>query len=120
MCHLSITREGEWAGAMVLGPHISVSSQTAAPFQFPYIFINGCSRWPCRLFLFTNPVAFQFKTPSPFNFQTPPPFYFLPVPLMVVVCLMLLLLPDDLITETIIHSIKAEPVIRFLILRNQI
>jgi hypothetical protein len=38
---------------------------------------------------------------------------------MVAVCLMLLL-PDDLITHIIIHSIKAEPVILFLVLRNHI
>jgi hypothetical protein len=38
---------------------------------------------------------------------------------MAAVCLMQLL-PDDLITQIIIHFIKDEPVIRFLILRNKI
>jgi hypothetical protein len=36
-CRLSITREGEGAGAMMLGPLVNGSSQTAAPFQFPFI-----------------------------------------------------------------------------------
>jgi hypothetical protein len=38
---------------------------------------------------------------------------------MVTVCLMQLL-PDDLVTQIIIHSIKDEPVINFLILCNKI
>jgi hypothetical protein len=104
-------------GAMVSGPLVSVSSQTASPFQFrvafpfPIIVINMCPRWSHQLFLFPNQVVFQFSNPVT--------FYLLPFSLMVVVCLMLLL-PDDLITEIIIHSIKDEPIIRFLILRNQI
>jgi hypothetical protein len=40
--------------------------------------------------------------------------------MMPVVCLMLLLLPDELLTKIIVHSIKDEPVFHFLNLRNQI
>jgi hypothetical protein len=36
------------------------------------------------------------------------------------VCLMLLLLPDELVTQVIIHSINDEPVFHFLNLRNKI
>jgi hypothetical protein len=35
--HLSITWGGEGAGAMMSGPLVNDSSQTAAPFQFPFI-----------------------------------------------------------------------------------
>jgi hypothetical protein len=37
---LSITLEGEGAGAMMSSPLVSGSSQTAAPFQFPFIVLN--------------------------------------------------------------------------------
>jgi hypothetical protein len=60
------------------------------------------------------------KAPSsPFNFQTTSLFYFLPFSLMVAMCLMQLL-PDDLVTQIIIHSIKDELVFHFLNLRNKI
>jgi hypothetical protein len=39
--------------------------------------------------------------------------------LMPTVCLMLLL-PDELVTQIIIHSIKDEPIFHFLNLRNKI
>jgi hypothetical protein len=51
--------------------------------------------------------------------QTQSFFYFLPFSLMATVCLMQLL-PDDLVTQIIIQSIKDEPVIHFLNLRNKI
>jgi hypothetical protein len=41
MRRLSITQEGEGAGAMMLGPLVSGNSQTAAPFQFPFIVLHG-------------------------------------------------------------------------------
>jgi hypothetical protein len=61
--HLSIMWEGERAGAMMSGPLISGSSQTAAPFQFPFIVLEG----RVAFFLFANPVAFFFweQPPSP-------------------------------------------------------
>jgi hypothetical protein len=37
MRHLSITREGEGAGAMMSSPLINSGNQTAVPFQFPFI-----------------------------------------------------------------------------------
>jgi hypothetical protein len=122
MCRLSITRGGEGAGAMVSDPLIRINSQTAEPFQFPYIVLDG----RVAFFYFQtlspfslNPRHLSISTLSPFNFQTLSLFYFLPFSLMAAVCLMLLLL-DDLITHIIIHSIKDEPAIRFLILYNQI
>jgi hypothetical protein len=45
--------------------------------------------------------------------------YFLPFSLMAAVCLMLLL-PDELLTKIIIHSIKDVAVFHFLNLRNKI
>jgi hypothetical protein len=39
---LSITREGEGAGAMMSGPLVNSSSQTAVPFQFPFfVLLHG-------------------------------------------------------------------------------
>jgi hypothetical protein len=63
----------------------------------------------------------QLQSSSPFKFQTPSLCYFLPFSLLMlaVLCLMLLLL-DELLTKTIIHSIKDEPVFHFLNLRNKI
>jgi hypothetical protein len=40
-CRLSITREGEGAGAMMSGPLISGSNQAATPLQFPFIVLHG-------------------------------------------------------------------------------
>jgi hypothetical protein len=71
MCILSITREGEEVGATVSGPLINVISQTAAPFQFPYIILD-------------SHVTF-------FYFQTSLPLYFILFSLMVAVCFMLML-----------------------------
>jgi hypothetical protein len=66
-----------------------------------------------------NPRRFQLQPSSPFNFQTPSLFYFLPFSLMPAVCLMLML-PDELDTQIIIHSIKDEPIFHFFNLRNKI
>jgi hypothetical protein len=52
-----------------------------------------------------NPRRLQLQPSSPFNFQTLSLFYFLPFSLMPTVCLMQLL-PDELVTQIIIHSIK--------------
>jgi hypothetical protein len=61
----------------------------------------------------------QLQPSSPFNFQIPTLFYFLPFSLMPAVCLMQLL-PDELVTQIIIHSIKDEPIFHFLNLCNKI
>jgi hypothetical protein len=63
----------------------------------------------------------QLQPSSPFKFQTLSLCYFLPFSLLMlaVLCLMQLL-PDELLTKTIIHSIKDEPVFHFLNLRNKI
>jgi hypothetical protein len=66
-----------------------------------------------------NPRHLQLQPSSPFNFQTPSLFYFLPLSLMPAVCLMQLL-PDELVTQIITHSIKDKPVFHFLNLRNKI
>jgi hypothetical protein len=96
---LSITREGEGAGAMMSGPLVSGSSQTAAPFQFPFIVLDGCDT-----FFNFNPRRLQLQPSSPtspsppLNFQTSSLFYFLPFSLMAAMFLMQLL-PDDLVTH---------------------
>jgi hypothetical protein len=66
-----------------------------------------------------NPHRLELQPSPPFNFQTPSLFYFLPFSLMPMVCLMQVLL-DELVTQIIILSIKDEPVIHFLNLRNKI
>jgi hypothetical protein len=62
---------------------------------------------------------FKFQTSPPFKFQTPSLCYFLHFSLIPAVCLMLLL-PDELLTKIIIHSIKDEAVFHFLNLRHKI
>jgi hypothetical protein len=114
---------------MMSGPLVNGSSQTAVPFQFPFIvLLRHCrgavfnlqpSSPPSTSILVATSSLFNFNRPcqnfiphrhqlqpsSPFKFQTPPLCYFLPFSLMMpVVCLMLLLL-DELLTKIIIHSI---------------
>jgi hypothetical protein len=62
----------------------------------------------------------ELQPSSPFKFQTPPLCYFLPFSLMMPMVCLMLLLPDELLTKIIIHSIKDEPVFHFLNLRNKI
>jgi hypothetical protein len=62
----------------------------------------------------------QLQPSSPFKFQTPSLCYFLPFSLMMPVACLMLLLPDELLTKIIIHSIKDELVFHFLNLRNKI
>jgi hypothetical protein len=66
-----------------------------------------------------NPRRRKLQPSSPFKFQTPSLCYFLPFSLMPAMCLMLLL-PDELLTKIIIHSIKDLAVFHFLNLRNKI
>jgi hypothetical protein len=129
------------------GPLVNGSSQTATPFQFPFIVLlhgrgaifNLQPLSPSSTsILVANfiPLQLQSSLPTsslvanfnhrhlqlqpslPFNFQTPSLCYFLPFSLMPAVCLMLLLL-DELVTKIIIHSIKDEPIFHFLNLRNK-
>jgi hypothetical protein len=67
-----------------------------------------------------NPRHIQLQPLWPFNFETTSLFFFLPFSLIPEVCLMLLLLPDELVTQIIIHSIKDEPIFHFLNLHNKI
>jgi hypothetical protein len=103
MRHLSVMRE-EGAGAMMSGPLVSSSSQTTMPFQSPFIVLDGRGA-----FFNFNPCRLQLQPSSHFNVQTSSLCYFLPFSLMAAMCLMQLL-PDDLFTQIIIHSIKDEPV----------
>jgi hypothetical protein len=135
---------------MMLGPLVNGSSQSAAPFQFPFIvllhgrgaFFNLQPSSPSSTSILIanfiprhlqlqsslptsslvanfNPCRLQLQPSSPFNFQTPSLFYFLHISLMPAVCL-LQLLPNELVTQIIIHSIKDEPIFHFLNLRNKI
>jgi hypothetical protein len=131
---------------MMSGPLVSGNSQTAAPFSIPiYCFITTWPRrhlQPSTLELITSfnfnpshqlhpsstsillanfiPRRRQLQPSSPFKFQTPSLCYFLPFSLMVVVCLMLLLPPDELLTKINIHYIKDVAVFHFLNLHNKI
>jgi hypothetical protein len=126
------------------GSLVNGSSQTAAPFQFPFIVLLRHGRGaifniqpssppstsilvatsslfnfnpPCQNFI---PRRRQLRPSSPFKFQTPSLCYFLPFSLMMSAVCLMLLLPDDLLTKIIIHSIKDEPIFHFLNLRNKI
>jgi hypothetical protein len=129
---------------MMSGSLVNGSSQTAAPFQFPFIVFLRHGRGaifnlqpsspPSTSILVATSSLFNFNPPcqnfiprrrklqpsSPFKFQTPSMCYFLPFSLMMPVVCLMLLLPDDLLTKIIIHSIKDEPIFHFLNLRNKI
>jgi hypothetical protein len=62
----------------------------------------------------------QLQPSSPFKFQTSLLCYFLLFSLMMPAVCLILLLPDELLTKIIIHSIKNEPIFHFLNLRNNI
>jgi hypothetical protein len=133
-----------------VGPTRQRQKQTTAPFQFPFIvllhsrgaFFNlqpsspsstsilVANFIPHRLQLQSSlptssfvanfsPRRLQLQPSSPFNFQTPSLFYFLPFSLMPAVCLMQLL-PNELVTQIIIHSIKDKPIFHFLNLHKKI
>jgi hypothetical protein len=97
-----------------VGPTHQRQQPNCSAFSFPFIVVlDGRGT-----FFNFNPRR-QLQPSSPFNFQTPSLFYFLPFSLMATMCLMQLL-PDDLVTKIIIHSIKDEPVFHFLNLHNKI
>jgi hypothetical protein len=62
----------------------------------------------------------QLQPSSPFKFQTLSLCYFLPFSLMMPAVCLMQLLPDELVTQIIIHSIKDKPIFHFLNLRNKI
>jgi hypothetical protein len=101
---------------MMSSPLVNGSSQTAVPFQFPFIFYNDMAEAPSSTFNPRRILQLQSSSPlhpsstsillanfiprnrqlqplSPFKFQTPSLCYFLPFSLMMlaVLCLMLLL-----------------------------
>jgi hypothetical protein len=129
---------------MMSGPLVNGSSQTAEPFQFPFIVLLRHGRGaifnfqpssppsisilvatsslfnfnpPCQNFI---PHCRQLQPLSPFKFQTLSLCYFLPFSLMMPAVCLMLLLPDELLTKIIIQSIKDEPVFHFPNLRNKI
>jgi hypothetical protein len=130
---------------MMSGPLVNGSSQIAAPFQFPFLVLlhgRGASfnLQPSSPPSTSIPVAkfipLQLQSPfptsslitanfNPHRFSISKPrrcaiSIFLPfTSMMPTVCLMLPL-PDELLTNIIIHSIKDEPVFHFLNLRNKI
>jgi hypothetical protein len=133
---------------MMSGPLVNDSSQTAVPFQFPFIVLlqhgrgaifnlQPSSSSPRSLLQ----LQFSSPTPSLFNFNPPcqlhpssPPtstlvaiqipnpvdVLFQPFSLMATAVCLMLLLPDELLTKIIIHSIKDVVVFHFLNLRNKI
>jgi hypothetical protein len=62
----------------------------------------------------------ELQPSPPFKFQTSLLCYFLPFSLMMPAVCLMLLLPDELLTKIIIHSIKDESVFHFPNLRNKI
>jgi hypothetical protein len=147
--HLSITRE-EGAGVMMSGPLINDSSQTAAPFQFPFIvLLHGRGTFfnfnPRRLLqlqiLVANfiPRHLQLQSSLPtsslvanfhprrLQLQLSSPFNFQTLSLFYFLPFSLMpavclmqLLLDEVVTQIIIHSIKHAPVFHFQNLRNKI
>jgi hypothetical protein len=133
---------------MISGPLVNVSSQTAVPFQFPFIVLlrhvrgaifnlQPSSSSPRSLLQLqsSSPTSslFNFNPPCQLHPSSPPTstlvsiqipnpvvVLFLPFSLMAVVVCLMLLLPDELLTKIIIHSIKYVAVFHFLNLRNKI
>jgi hypothetical protein len=95
------------APSSTFNPRRLLQLQSSSPTSslITFNFNSRCQLHPSSLT--STLVAFNFNS-SPFNFQTPSLFYFLPFFLMPVVCLMQLL-PDELVTQIIIHSFKDEP-----------
>jgi hypothetical protein len=132
---------------MMSGPLVNDSSHTAAPFQFPFVVLLRHGRGaifnlqpssssprsfnfnPSRQhhssstsILLANfiPRRHQLQSSSPFKFQTPSLCYFLRFSLMAATVCLMLLLPNELLTKIIIHSIKDVVVFHFLNLHNKI
>jgi hypothetical protein len=130
---------------MMLGPLVNDNSQTAAPFQFPFIVLlrhgrgvifnlqPSSSSHPSTSILVANFIPLQLQsscqlhpssspTLSLVAIQIPNPVavLFPPFSLMAAVVCLMLLLPDELLTKIIIHSIKDVAVFHFLNLRNKI
>jgi hypothetical protein len=123
---------------MMSGPLVNCSSQTAAPFQFPFIVLlqhgrgttfnlkPSSSSPPSTSILVANFIPLQLQSSLPTSslvaIQIPNPVavLFPPFSLMAATLCLMLLLPDELLTKIIIHSIKDVAVFHFLNLRNKI
>jgi hypothetical protein len=127
---------------MMSGPLVNDSRQTAATFQFPFvvllqgrdaIFNLQPSSPPSTSILVATSSLFNFNPPcqlhpsSPptstlvaFQFLNPSLCYFLPFSLMMPAVCLMLLLPDELLTKIIIHSIKDESTFHILNLSTKI
>jgi hypothetical protein len=124
---------------MMSGPLVNGSSQTSAPFQFPFIVLLRHGRgvifnlqpWssspPSTSILVANTSSlFNFNPPCQLHPLSPPTsslvaiqipnpidVLFPPFSLMAVAVCLILLLPDELLTKIIIHSIKDVVVFHF-------
>jgi hypothetical protein len=120
---------------MMSGPLVNGSSQTATVFQFPFIILLRHGRGaifnlrsssssprsfnfnpPCQL----HPSSLPTATLVAIQIPNPVAVLFPPFSLMAAAVCLMLLLPDELLTKIIIHSIKDVAVFRFLNLRNKI
>jgi hypothetical protein len=123
---------------MMLGPLVNGSSQNAAPFQFPFIVLLQHGRGaifnlqpssslpPSTTIPVANfiPIRLQSSLPtsSLVAIQIPNPVavLFRPFSLKAAAVCLMLLLPDELLTKIIIHSIKDVAIFHFLNLCNKI
>jgi hypothetical protein len=130
---------------MMSGPLVNGINQTAAPFQFPFVVLLRHGRGaifnlqpsslspPSTSILVTNFIPLQLQSSLPTsslvaaNFNprrhsnsNPVAVIFCPFSLMAVAVCLMLLLPDELLTKVIIHSIKDVAVFHFPNLRNKI
>jgi hypothetical protein len=131
---------------MMPGPLVNGSSQTTVPFQFPFIvllrhgrgvIINlqpSSSSPPSTSILVANTSSlFNFNPPCQLHPSSPPTsslvaiqipnpvaVLFPPLSIMAAAVCLMLLLPDELLTKIIIHSIKDVAVFHFLNLCNKI
>jgi hypothetical protein len=124
---------------MMSGPLVNGTSQTAAPFQFPFIVLlrhgrgaifnlqPSSSSLPSTSILVTNFIPLQLQSPGQLHPSSPPTsslvaiqipnpvaVLFRPFTLMAAAVCLMLQLPDELLTKIIIHSIKDVAVFHFL------
>jgi hypothetical protein len=128
---------------MMSGPLVNGSSQTATPFQFPFVVLlrhgrgaifnlqPSSSSPPSTSILVANFIPLQLQSSLPTSSLVAVNFnprrhsnskavLFRPFSLMVTAVCLMLLLPDELLTKIIIHSIKDVAIFHFLNLHNKI
>jgi hypothetical protein len=123
---------------MMSGPLVNDSSQTVVSFQFPFIVLLRHGRGaifnfqplslspPSTSILVANFIPLQLQSSLPTSslvaIQIPNPVVvlFRPFSLMAATVCLMLLLPDELLTKIIIHSIKDVVIFHFLNLCNKI